>query len=66
MKLIYGRYMSTLILDKILTVVARISLTPTFSGLRNFPQGRNFAQWTGDDSKGLMKVSWVLNIQDHL
>ena len=34
----------------------RIAATPVFSGLRNFPQGRNFKQWTGDNSKGLMKV----------
>ena len=27
-----------------------------FSGLRCFPQGRGFKQWTGDDSKALMKV----------
>ncbi|KAF7299534.1 hypothetical protein MIND_00903800 [Mycena indigotica] len=34
----------------------RIAVTPPFPGLRNFPMGRNFKQWTGDDSKGLMKV----------
>ncbi|KAF7303508.1 hypothetical protein MIND_00579900 [Mycena indigotica] len=34
----------------------RIAITPPFTGLRNFPKGRNFKQWTGDDSKGLMKV----------
>ncbi|KAF7305261.1 hypothetical protein HMN09_00777000 [Mycena chlorophos] len=34
----------------------RIAVTPPFTGLRNFPTGRNFKQWTGDDSKGLMKV----------
>jgi len=27
-----------------------------FAGLRQFPQGRGFKQWTGDDSKALMKV----------
>jgi hypothetical protein len=27
-----------------------------FSGIRRFPQGRGFKQWTGDDSKALMKV----------
>ncbi len=36
--------------------ITRIAATPAFPGLRNFPQGRNFTQWTGDDSKGLMKV----------
>ncbi|KAE9386342.1 hypothetical protein BT96DRAFT_791990, partial [Gymnopus androsaceus JB14] len=34
----------------------RISLVPSFPGLRRFPQGRRFKQWTGDDSKALMKV----------
>ncbi|KAI0043309.1 hypothetical protein FA95DRAFT_1498828 [Auriscalpium vulgare] len=34
----------------------RIAAVPAFPGLRRFPQGRNFKQWTGDDSKALMKV----------
>ncbi|ETW86550.1 hypothetical protein HETIRDRAFT_307777 [Heterobasidion irregulare TC 32-1] len=34
----------------------RIEAVPTFSGLRHFHQGRDFKQWTGDDSKALMKV----------
>ncbi|KAJ3994076.1 hypothetical protein F5050DRAFT_1576335 [Lentinula boryana] len=34
----------------------RISAVPAYPGLRRFPDGRNFAQWTGDDSKALMKV----------
>ncbi|KAI1790354.1 hypothetical protein LXA43DRAFT_1148653 [Ganoderma leucocontextum] len=34
----------------------RISGVPCFPGLCRFPQGRNFKQWTGDDSKALMKV----------
>ena len=34
----------------------RIALVPPFPGLRRFKQGRNFQQWTGDDSKALMKV----------
>ncbi|KAJ8077347.1 hypothetical protein PM082_001777 [Marasmius tenuissimus] len=34
----------------------RISIVPEFPGLRRFPQGRRFKQWTGDDSKALMKV----------
>lgn len=29
---------------------------PAFPGLRRFKQGRNFKQWTGNDSKALMKV----------
>ncbi|KAI9439702.1 hypothetical protein H4582DRAFT_1812628 [Lactarius indigo] len=34
----------------------RISTVPPFPGLRRFPEGRDFVQWTGDDSKALMKV----------
>ncbi|KIL57451.1 hypothetical protein M378DRAFT_188432 [Amanita muscaria Koide BX008] len=34
----------------------RISAVPAFPGLRCFPDGRDFSQWTGDDSKALMKV----------
>ncbi|KAH8981847.1 hypothetical protein EDB86DRAFT_2812649, partial [Lactarius hatsudake] len=33
-----------------------ISVVPPFSRLCRFPQGRGFEQWTGDDSKVLMKV----------
>ncbi|KAF5350412.1 hypothetical protein D9758_012462 [Tetrapyrgos nigripes] len=34
----------------------RIAAVPYFPNLRCFPQGRGFKQWTGDDSKALMKV----------
>ncbi|KAF9234884.1 hypothetical protein BU15DRAFT_89804 [Melanogaster broomeanus] len=34
----------------------RIAAVAPFSGLRRFPQGRGFKQWTGNDSKALMKV----------
>lgn len=34
-----------------------ISAVPPFPGLRRFPDGRDFKQWTGDDSKALMKVT---------
>ncbi|KAI1783345.1 hypothetical protein LXA43DRAFT_903762 [Ganoderma leucocontextum] len=34
----------------------RVAAAPSFPGLRRFPHGRNFSQWTGNDSKGLMKV----------
>ncbi|KAH7917121.1 hypothetical protein BV22DRAFT_1108625 [Leucogyrophana mollusca] len=34
----------------------RIAAVASFSNLRCFPQGRGFKQWTGDDSKALMKV----------
>jgi len=36
-----------------------ISAVPTFPGLRRFPDGHDFKQWTGDDSKALMKVGIV-------
>ncbi|EMD34567.1 hypothetical protein CERSUDRAFT_67025 [Gelatoporia subvermispora B] len=36
----------------------RISCAPHFSNLRRFPEGRRFKQWTGNDSKALMKV-WL-------
>ncbi|KAF8873810.1 hypothetical protein CPB84DRAFT_1817967 [Gymnopilus junonius] len=34
----------------------RIAAAPSFAGLHRFPEGRGFKQWTGDDSKALMKV----------
>ncbi|KAG1866432.1 hypothetical protein C8R48DRAFT_747650 [Suillus tomentosus] len=34
----------------------RIAAVPPFPGLHRFPQGHYFKQWTGDDSKALMKV----------
>ncbi|KAF8815369.1 hypothetical protein BYT27DRAFT_7249257 [Phlegmacium glaucopus] len=34
----------------------RIAAAPSFPGLHRFPEGREFKQWTGDDSKALMKV----------
>ncbi|KAF8545954.1 hypothetical protein OG21DRAFT_1491733 [Imleria badia] len=34
----------------------RIVAVASFAGLRRFPQGQNFKQWTGNDSKALMKV----------
>ncbi|KAM6503020.1 hypothetical protein JOM56_002997, partial [Amanita muscaria] len=33
-----------------------IAVVPLFAGIRQFPQGRGFKQWTGADSKALMKV----------
>jgi hypothetical protein len=33
-----------------------IAAVPAFPSLRRFPQGCGFKQWTGDDSKALMKV----------
>jgi len=37
--------------------IPSIAIAPPFAGLRRFPEGRGFKQWTGDDSKALMKVS---------
>ncbi|KAI0363452.1 hypothetical protein BV20DRAFT_1039932 [Pilatotrama ljubarskyi] len=34
----------------------RIAVTSPFPGLRRFPEGRKFKQWTGNDFKALMKV----------
>jgi hypothetical protein len=41
-------------------IYCRIAIAPPFTGLRRFPEGRGFNQWTGDDSKALMKVSATL------
>jgi hypothetical protein len=44
------------VFDPVLICVVRIAAVPPFSGIRRFPEGRGFKQWTGDDSKALMKV----------
>ncbi|KAH9023609.1 hypothetical protein EDB85DRAFT_2075297 [Lactarius pseudohatsudake] len=51
-KAAYGKSRAEEILDDI---DRRIALTPPFPGLRCFKHGRRFKQWTGDDSKALMK-----------
>ncbi|KAF9470984.1 hypothetical protein BDN70DRAFT_909445 [Pholiota conissans] len=38
---------------------------PLYAGLRRFSDGQNFEQWTGDDSKALMKV-YILAIAGHV
>ncbi|KAE9384676.1 hypothetical protein BT96DRAFT_1096548 [Gymnopus androsaceus JB14] len=43
----------------------RIAAVPPFPGLRRFKEGRNFKQWTGDDSKALMKV-YLPAIRGHI
>jgi hypothetical protein len=40
----------------VLICVVRIAAAPPFSGLQRFTQGQGFKQWTGNDSKALMKV----------
>ncbi|KAK1235839.1 hypothetical protein PQX77_000929 [Marasmius sp. AFHP31] len=43
----------------------RIAAAPLFPELRRFPEGRGFKQWTGNDSKALMKV-YLPAIAGHL
>ncbi|KAI0072406.1 hypothetical protein K474DRAFT_1686643 [Panus rudis PR-1116 ss-1] len=46
----------------------RIAAVPSFPGLRRFPEGRGFKQWTGDNSKALMKFCYLVRrdvIDDH-
>ncbi|KAG1743142.1 hypothetical protein EDB19DRAFT_1894810 [Suillus lakei] len=43
----------------------RISTVASFTGLRRFPEGRGFKQWTGDDLKALMKV-YLPAIEGHV
>ena len=45
----------------LLTFKFSISAVPPFPGLRRFPDGRDFTQWTGDDSKALMKVCKIIS-----
>ncbi|KAJ3529105.1 hypothetical protein NMY22_g9137 [Coprinellus aureogranulatus] len=42
-------------LEIVADIDRRISAVPIYPGLRRFQDGRDFAQWTGDDSKALMK-----------
>ncbi|KAI0339648.1 hypothetical protein BDW22DRAFT_1336015 [Trametopsis cervina] len=35
----------------------RLAAVPPFPGIRRFADGRDFKQWTGDDSKALMKAT---------
>ncbi|KAG1844111.1 hypothetical protein C8R48DRAFT_750903 [Suillus tomentosus] len=52
--------------DKIMDDIdRRIAAVASFSGLRRFPQGCGFKQWTGDDSKALMKV-YLPAIEGHV
>ena len=51
----------------LMSISSSIALVPSFAGLQRFPQGCHFQQWTGDDSKSLMKVcevsaSWCLGL----
>ncbi|KAF9521567.1 hypothetical protein CPB83DRAFT_900563 [Crepidotus variabilis] len=42
-----------------------IASVPPFPGLRRFPDGHDFNQWTGDDSKALMEV-YLAAIAGHI
>ena len=39
-----------------LYILSRLAATPAFPELQKVKQGRQFKQWTGNDSKVLMKV----------
>ncbi|KAG1849082.1 hypothetical protein C8R48DRAFT_750295 [Suillus tomentosus] len=43
----------------------RTAAVAPFAGLRRFPDGRGFRQWTGDNSKALMKV-YLAAIKGHV
>ncbi|KAG1885364.1 uncharacterized protein F5891DRAFT_1132834 [Suillus fuscotomentosus] len=43
----------------------RIAAVAPFTGLRQFPDGHGFKQWTGNDSKALMKV-FIPVIKGHI
>ncbi|KAJ6611651.1 hypothetical protein B0H10DRAFT_2177573 [Mycena sp. CBHHK59/15] len=43
-------------LEIIQDIDRHLSAVPEFPGLRRFPDGRDFHQWTGDDSKAHMKA----------
>ncbi|KAG1903544.1 uncharacterized protein F5891DRAFT_977660 [Suillus fuscotomentosus] len=58
----YGKAGAAEIMDDI---DQRIAVAPSFPGLWRFPQGHRFSQWTGDDSKALMKV-YLPAIEGHV
>ncbi|KAG1775765.1 hypothetical protein EV702DRAFT_1180194 [Suillus placidus] len=62
LKLIHGtRWAEEIMSD----IDCRVAAVASFSGLQRFPQGRDFKQWTGDDSKALMKV-FISAIEGHV
>ncbi|KAJ7572018.1 hypothetical protein C8J56DRAFT_809850 [Mycena floridula] len=48
-----------------LQIIQDIDPVPAYPGLRRFKDGRDFKQWTGDDSKALMKV-YLAAIAGHI
>ena len=58
MILIFSKFISS---TRINLFTHRISLALLFAGLCHFLQGQGFVQWTGDNSKALMKVHlWII------
>ncbi|KAH7902794.1 hypothetical protein BJ138DRAFT_277426, partial [Hygrophoropsis aurantiaca] len=62
LKLRYGNKRAAEIMSDIDRRIAAVS---SFTNLRRFPEGRGFKQWTGDDSKALMKV-YLPAIEGHV
>ncbi|KAF8836924.1 hypothetical protein BDN67DRAFT_991964 [Paxillus ammoniavirescens] len=58
----HGVTQANVILDNI---DCQIAVVTPFTGLWHFPQGCHFKQWTGDDSKALMKV-YLPAIEGHI
>jgi hypothetical protein len=61
----YARDISLVTLTNPQICSSRIAAAPSFSGLHQFPQGHGFTQWTGNDSKALMKV-YLPVIEGHM
>ncbi|KAI6105120.1 hypothetical protein EV401DRAFT_2060651 [Pisolithus croceorrhizus] len=59
LELVYGKAGAK---EWLADIDCRIAAAPPFPGLRRFPDGRGFSQWTGDDSKALMKGHVPCNI----
>ncbi|KAF9238354.1 hypothetical protein BU15DRAFT_88408 [Melanogaster broomeanus] len=51
--------------ERLADIDRHIASAPPFPGLRRFPDGRGFSQWTGNDSKALMKV-YLPAIEGHV
>lgn len=61
------RYVVSLINFKLMALSynTRIAAVASFPGLCRFHEGHDFRQWTGNDSKALMKV-FILAIEGHI
>ncbi|KAJ6552100.1 hypothetical protein DFH09DRAFT_1167844, partial [Mycena vulgaris] len=62
---LHTKYGEARALEIIADIDHRTSAVASFPGLRRFPDDRDFSQWTGDDSKALMKV-YIGAIAGHL